>query len=104
MASPFGSPKWEELTKGILKPHARWELIKALGFSEAEARVIIELGPEATIYLILTWAKSVAKMSVYSGKADPLVHLGHMATFLKSKAKGQTEKPGTQLGILVLGR
>ena len=53
------------------------------GFSEADARAIVELGPEASIFAILTLAKRVAELSGLVGKADPSTPSGQMATFLK---------------------
>ena len=68
------------------------------GFSEADARAIVELGPEASIFAILTLAKRVAELSGLVGKVDPSVPSGQMATFLKPKSKGRRKKPGAQPG------
>ena len=68
------------------------------GFSEADARAIVELGPEVSIFAILTLAKRVAELSGLVGKVDPSVPSGQMATFLKPKTKGRRKKPGAQPG------
>ncbi len=68
------------------------------GFSEANARAIVELGPEASIFAILTLAKRVAELSGLVGKVNPSVPSGQMATFLKPRIKGRRKKPGAQPG------
>ena len=69
-----------------------------LGFSEADARAIVELGPEASIFAILTLAKRVAELSGLVGKADPSAPSGQTAIFLKPKTKGRRKKPGARPG------
>ena len=56
------------------------------GFSEADARAIVELGPEVSIFAILTLAKRVAELSGLVGKTDPSAPTGQTAIFLKPKA------------------
>jgi hypothetical protein len=41
------------------------------GFSVADARAVVELGPEASIFVILTLAMRVAELSGLVRKADP---------------------------------
>ena len=72
-------------------------------FSEADARAIVELGPEASIFAILTLAKRVAELSGLVGKVDPSVPSGQMATFLKPSTKGRRKRPGAQAGQQVRG-
>ncbi len=68
------------------------------GFSETDARAIVEHGPEATIFAILTLAKRVAELTRMTGKADPPAPSGQMATFLKPKTKGRYKSPGARPG------
>jgi hypothetical protein len=44
-----------------------------LGFSEADARAIVELVPEVTIFAILTLAKRVAELTDLFGNATEKV-------------------------------
>jgi hypothetical protein len=64
------------------------------GFSEAYARSIVELGPEASIFAILTLAKRDAELS----KVDSSDPSGQMVTFLKPRTKGRRKKPGAKPG------
>ncbi len=41
------------------------------GFSESDARAIVELGPEAAIFAIMTLAKRLPELGGVIGKADP---------------------------------
>ena len=68
-----------------------------LGFSETDARTIVELGPETAIFAILTLAKGVAELTGLVGKADPSAPSGQTATFLNPKTKGRRKKPGARL-------
>ena len=68
------------------------------GSSEADACVFVELGPEASIFAILTLAKRVAELIGRLGKLDPSVPSGQMASFVKPKTKGRRKKPGAQPG------
>ena len=68
------------------------------GFSESDARAIVEFGAEAAIFAILTLAKRVAELSGLVGKADPSAPSGQTATFLKPRAKGRSKKPSAQPG------
>ena len=68
------------------------------GFSEANARAIVEPRPEASIFGILSLAKQVAELSGLLSKVDSSVPSGQMATFLKPSSKGRRKKPGAQPG------
>ena len=47
------------------------------GFSESDARAIVELGPEAGIFAIMTLAKRLAELGGVIGKADPASPCGN---------------------------
>ncbi|GEM_PF-3556841 len=48
-------------------------------FSEADARAIVELGPESAIFAIHTLAKRIAELNGVIGKADPASPSGQTA-------------------------
>jgi len=59
----------------------RESILNQLGpkFSEADARAIVELGPESAIFAILTLAKRIAELNSVIGKADPASPSGQTA-------------------------
>jgi transposase len=70
--------------------------------TEAQARVILALGPEAVIYALLTQAKMLAEQDGPPGSAqhsdDPSCPSGQKPPYEKSGPKGRKKKPGRKQG------
>jgi transposase len=70
--------------------------------TEAQARAIVALGPEAIIYALLTQAKMLAERNGRQGPVsrseDPSCPSGQKAPYEKSGPKGRKKKPGRKKG------
>lgn len=76
--------------------------------TEAQARAIVALGPEAIIYALLTQAKMLAAQSGRPGPVsrseDPCCPSAQKPPYEKSVAKGRKKKPGRKKGHPGSGR